>query len=620
MLRTSSWLISVLLLAAPALAENRPAAIEKPADVAPPGWFEDVTAAAGVDRTHHTRSFKNPYANIMEGYTALGASAAVADVDGDGFEDVFFTLSSEDGENLLYLNNRDFTFSEIGAAAGVAEGNDAANASANSLFFDYDNDGDPDLLVIRFGQNLLFENRGPGPDGIPRFEDVTEKAGISRYLNCIVAIAFDYDLDSDLDLFLGNYFQPVNLFDPETPRFFPESFETAANGGGVTVFRNDGRGESGAVEFTDVTEAIGIKVSGWTLDLGHADADHDGDDDLYVAADFGTDNFFLNNGGGADGIVTFSDITEEAIGIDTKKGMNVDWGDFDGDGLFDVYVTNITDEYMKEGNFLWQNLGTDDDGMVTFTDVARETGTHATGWGWAGKFFDADNDGWLDLYVVNGWVSRSKDPQDNYVLDIFEVIVNPDIDLADARNWPPMGDKTLSGYQKNALFHNLGGTLFKNEAGRHGVDSELDARGVAVADFDNDGRLDMFVTNSGKPPLLWRNVQAEGGHWLQLALEGRRGNRDAVGARVWAHAGGRTRVSFVNGGNGFGSQSTRRVHFGLGEAREIEKLEVVWPSGEKQSFTGVAPDRIYRLVEGDEKLRPLGAGNARKSTQEAKSR
>ena len=160
-----------------------------------------------------------------------------------------------------------------------------------------------------------------------------------------------------------------------------------------------------------------------------------------MACDFGTDRFFSNNGDG-----TFTDVTKAAIGIDTKKGMNVDWGDYDNDGPLDVYVTNITDDYMREGNFLWRN-----NGDRTFTDVARETGTHDTGWGWAGKFFDYDNDGWLDLYVVNGWVSAG---QESYVPDIFEMITQPNVDFADARNWPPMGNKSLSGYQKKRLFHN----------------------------------------------------------------------------------------------------------------------------------------------------------------------
>ena len=585
-LRRYGALLAAAILAAATLAAvahaNEHRDVTRPEGAEAP-WFEDRTAAAGVDRPHRTRSFKNPYAHVMEGYTALGASAAVADFDGDGWEDVFFTLSNEEGQNLLYRNNGDFTFTEMAAAAGVAAGNDAGNASANSLWLDYDGDGDQDLFVARFGQSLLYENRGDST-----FRDVTTAAGLGpRYLNCITAIAFDYDRDGDLDLFLGNYFQPVNLFNPETPRFFPESFETAQNGGGVTVYRNEGGGK-----LTDVTEAVGIRVSGWTLDLGHADADHDGDEDLYVAADFGSDSFFRNDGDGG-----FTDVTKEAIGVDTKKGMNVDWGDFDNDGLFDVFVTNITDEYMKEGNFLWQNLG-----GLKFADVSRETGTHATGWGWAGKFFDYDNDGWLDLYVVNGWVSGSKDPEDNYVLDIFEVIVNPELDLADARNWPPMGEKTLSGYQPNALFHNEGG-IFKDDAARHGLDSRLDARGVAVADFDHDGRLDLFVTNSGKPPNLWRNVQPTGRHWIRLVLTGTKSNRDAVGARVWAQAGGRRQAAFVNGGNGFASQSSRRVHFGLEGAAVVERLEVVWPSGLEQSFTGVAADRTYQLTEGDDTLR-----------------
>jgi hypothetical protein len=561
------------LLSAPALAQ--------PANGS---WFKEVGEQAGIRHKHTNRSFNNPYAHIMQGYTALGAAVVVGDYNGDGFEDVFVTTSEAYGKNRLYRNNGDLTFTEVGEAAGVANGNDENNASGDALWFDYNNDRRLDLLVVRFGHSQLFENLGDGT-----FKDVTTRAGLHKqYLNSLAAIAFDYDQDGYVDILLGNYFQPVNLFNPSTPHFFPESFETANNGGGVTLYRNNGDGS-----VTDVTDKANLRFSGWTLDLGHADVDHDGNDDLYVAVDFGTDRFFVNHGDG-----TFTDMTEKAIGIDTKKGMNADWGDFNNDGLFDVYVTNITDEYMREGNFLWKNNG---DG--TFEDVARETGTYDTGWGWAGKFFDYDNDGWLDLYVVNGWVSAGPE---NYVVDIFQLLTSsPNVDLSDARNWPPMGNKTLSGYQEKCLFHNEGGTLFKNEAARHGLNSKLDGRGIAVADFDNDGRLDLLVSNANAVPLLYHNLQPTGNHWVQVMLQGTPPNTFAVGARLWMTAGGQTQVGFVNGGNGFASQSALRVHFGLGQAMQVERLEVAWPSGARQTFVNLQPDRMYVIVEGQAEVQPF---------------
>ena len=170
------------------LAAAREAPEEGPAG----RWFEEVAQRAGVARAHSNRSFTNPYAQVMEGYTALGAAAAVADFDGDGREDVFVTDSAETGTNLLYRNNGDFTFTEAGASAGVAGGNDAGNASVDALFFDANGDGRPDLLVVRFGQSLLYENRGDGT-----FRDVTKRSGLAPYLNSITAVAFDYDRDGD---------------------------------------------------------------------------------------------------------------------------------------------------------------------------------------------------------------------------------------------------------------------------------------------------------------------------------------------------------------------------------------------------------------------------------------
>jgi hypothetical protein len=565
--------LPLLVLAAFAASDAAPASER---------WFADVTAAAGVERPHTNRRFENPYAHIMAGYTALGASASVADFDGDGFEDLFVTDSAADRRNHLYRNNGDWTFTDVATSAGVADGNDAGNASADSLWFDYDGDARPDLLVVRFGRSRLFRNSGGG-----RFEDVTAAVGLTAYSNAITAIAFDYDRDGDLDLLLGSYFQPVNIFNPETPRFFPESFETANNGGGLTLYRNEN-----CRQFADVTKQAGLASSGWVLDVGHADADGDGDEDLYVAVDFGTDRFYVNNGNG-----TFSDLTEKAIGIDTKKGMNAEWGDFDGDLRPDIYVTNITDDYMREGNFLWRN-----NGDLTFTDVSRETGTWDTGWGWGGQFFDYDHDGWLDLYVMNGWVSAGRE---SYVPDIFAMIVKPNIDLADLRNWPPMGSKSLSGYQKKRLFHNEQGQSFTDHAARHGLDSTRDGRGVAVADFDNDGRLDLFIANANGLPFLYRNRMPNPPPWVEFVLRGAAANRSAVGAQVRLTAGGRTQLRFVSGGNGFAAQGSQRLHFGLGAATRIDRAEVRWSSGLRQVFPNLAPNHIYVVNEGRPQPTPL---------------
>ncbi len=546
-------------------------------------WFVEVGESAGISHRHHNRIFENEYARTMQGYTALGAAVAVADYDGDGFQDVFLTDSSLDGSNRLFRNRGDGTFTDVTTHAGVAGGNDELNASAAALWLDHDGDGHPDLLVVRFGTSLLYRNRGDGT-----FLEVSGQVGLtSKRQNSIAAISFDFDRDGDLDLFLGNYFQDVNIFKPTRTNFFPESFETADNGGGVTVYRNDG-----ASGFVEVTASAGLRLSGWTLDLGHADADFDGDEDLYIACDFGTDRFFVNNGDG-----TFRDATAEAIGIDSKKGMNVDWGDFDRDGLFDIYVTNITDDYMREGNFLWRN-----NGDLTFSDVARETETFDTGWGWAGKFFDVDNDGWLDLYVVNGWVSAG--PQ-SYVPLIFDMILRNSEgekvdDLSDLRKWPPIDDMSLSGHQRMKLFHNQDGQVFREVGKRHGVDSQLDGRGIAIADFDNDGRLDMIVSIVNSRPLLFRNTRPadSASNWIQFSLRGTSPNTLAVGAKIEVKTSEGRAVEFVNGGNGFASQSSQRLHFGLGRADQVDSVTVTWPSGGRETIGPLKAGRLYHIEEG----------------------
>ena len=547
--------------------------------------FEEVSRATGARFVHHLRTFPGEHGEVLGMFTSGGAAVAVGDYDGDGDEDLFVTDSELGPSNRLLRNELAekgrLAFTDVTAEAGVGGGNDERSIVSDALWFDADTDGRQDLLVARFGTPILYRNLGGG-----RFEDVSAASGLTKFGNTITVIAFDADNDGRLDLLLGNYFQPVDLLASSERRVLPDDLDQATNGGGVTFWRNETAPGSAAIRFVERTEEAGFAHhTGWTLDLGHADLDGGGDQDVYLAGDYGTDRLFLNRGDG-----TFDDVTEEAIGIDTRKGMNVDFGDFDRDGRLDVYVTNITDEYMRECNMLWHNHG---DGI--FSDVSRETGTCNTLWGWAAKFGDFDHDGWLDLFVVNGL--RSAGPE-NYIPVLLEMVLRPGVDFADPASWPPIGDRSWSGYQRTKLFRNLEGQAFKDVAAAAGVDDDRDGRGLGMADFDGDGRLDLYVSNAGQPSLLYRNVTENPGHWVQARLVGTRSNRDAIGARMTVRAGGAILIREVDGGNGYASQSSKRLHFGLGAAKTIDSATVRWPSGLVESFD-LEVGRIVTLREGE---------------------
>ena len=544
---------------------------------------------AGAHIPHHARVFAARNGGVLSLFPGGGAAVAVGDYDNDGYDDVFITESGTDQPNHLLHNNgpdRDgrITFTDVTAAAGVGGGNDARSEVTGALWFDYDNDGRIDLLVIRFGTPILYHNEGNG-----RFRDVTAASGLDRKpANTVAVIAFDYDNDGHLDLLFGNYLKAVDLFDLKDPHVLPNSIEHADNGGGVTLWRNQGNGT-----FVDVTDKAGLgRLPGWILALGHADLDNDGWQDLYLAGDFGTDYLFLNNRNG-----TFRDATAAAIGYDSKHGMNVDFADYDHDGWLDIYVTNITDDFMQEGNMLWHNNGIDARGRLTFTDVSRETGTYSTLWGWAAKFADFDNDGWEDLVAANGMHTAG---DRNYVPTLGKAIMRPGFDFSDLEAWPDIGDMTWSGHQKKKLFRNAGNGTFQEIGALAGVDNDLDGRGLGVADFDNDGLLDFLQTNRDQPSLLYHNRTAGAGNWIELKLAGVKSNRDAIGARVTLRAGGQRLIREVNGGNGFESQSSTRLHFGLGTAARIDELEIRWPSGlvERLPPAAVPVNRIYRVEEG----------------------
>ena len=575
---------------------------------APVIHFREIAERAGVRFVQTPRRFGSRHkAQVLEMFTDGGASVAVGDYDGDGDEDLFITDSDEGKSSHLMRNDgvRDGipVFSEVTASAGVGGGNDAHSIVADALWLDYDNDGRLDLYIGRFGTPLLYRNLGPDAKGEWRFEELAQRIGLTVFGNTIGTITFDADNDGFLDLMLANYFQPVDLLDLKTRNVLPNNLDYATNGGGVTFYRNVARPD-GSRAFIDETKRAGLSEhTGWSLDIGHADLDNDGDQDVYVAGDYGTDRLFLNQGKDADGRVLFRDATVEALGgLDTRKGMNVDMGDYDRDGWLDIYVTNITDEYMKECNFLWHNNGLDRNGKLSFVNLSRESGTCDTGWGWAAKWADFDNDGWEDLFAVDGLRSAGKG---NYIPVLLEnTIIKPGVDFSDLDSYPDIGDMTWSGYQKKRLFRNLGDGTFKEIARAAGVDNDQDGRGVGVGDFNDDGRLDFFQTNARQASLLYLGATENAGHWVELRLLGTKANRNAIGARVYLRAGGESWLREVSGGNGYSSQSSFRLHFGLGALDRVEEVEIRWPGGGTELLKardGRAPvpiDAISTIVEG----------------------
>jgi hypothetical protein len=596
-------LLLVFAIGAPAVLAQ-----QSPTPSAPAIRFEEVGEKAGVRFVQTPRRFHDRHkAQVLEMFTDGGAAVAVGDYDGDGDEDLFITDSDEGKTHHLMRNDgvRDGfpVFTDVTASAGVGGGNDARSIVADAMWLDYDNDGRLDLYLGRFGTPVLFRNLGKDTKGEWRFEDVSERIGLTVFGNTIGSIAFDADNDGFLDLMLANYFQPVNLLDLKTTKVLPNNLDYATNGGGVTFYRSV-KLPDGSRGFVDETKRAGLSHhTGWSLDIGHADLDNDGDQDVFVAGDYGTDRLFLNQGVDADGRVSFRDATQEAMGgLDTRKGMNVDMGDYNRDGWLDIYVTNITDEYMKECNFLWHNNGLGKDGKLSFVDMSRETGTCDSDWGWAAKWADFDNDGWEDLFVVNGLRSAGKA---NYIPLLLEnTIIKPGVDFSDLDSYPDIGDMTWSGYQKKRLFHNLADGTFKEMGAAAGVANDLDGRGIGVGDFNADGRLDFYQSNARQNSLLYLGATANAGHWLELRLVGTKANRNAIGARVSVRAGGETWMRELNGGNGYSSQSTFRLHFGLGALDRVDEVEIRWPGGATELLKTVngrppiAIDAISTIVEG----------------------
>ena len=540
----------------------RPQAPAAP-DSKAPVQFSNRTRSAGITFTHFKGN--NGVSTILE---EAGPGVCVADYDGDGFVDIYFVNGRDlygrgiPATNALYHNNGDGTFTDVTGRAGVP----GSAYGLGCVWGDYDNDGHPDLYVTQYGKNLLYHNNGDGT-----FSDVTDKAGVGATefgtIFHTAATFFDYDRDGRLDLYAGGYcnFRPGSKRHCDIGQGVMSSCRPAVYGGSPDVlYHNNGDGT-----FTEVTRRAKIYTPGTNLAVQAADYDEDGWPDLFVANDEMEAYLYHNDRNG-----TFTNVAMTSGMALTSEGnemagMCVSLGDYDHDGHLDLFIT----DFQMVSDHLWHN-----NGKGYFDEVSSQAGIAAVTTqvlSFGGGFFDYDNDGWLDLFIANGSVYPEIER------------VSPDVHYK----------------QINTLLHNDRNGRFSDvtKLSGSGFLRPYAGRGVAFADFDNDGRMDLVVANNGDPPLLLHNdgtPETGSSHFVSFKLAGKRSNRDGMGARIRLRAGGMTQVHEVAGAGSYMSQSDLRAHFGVGSATRLDQVEIVWPSGLRQVFRDLASDKFYEIEEG----------------------
>lgn len=538
--------------------------------------FTDVTKAAGINFANESAKDKK---YIVE---SMGGGVAMFDFDNDGRLDIYLLNSYSVEAALakkarpaaaLYRNLGNGKFEEVAAKAGVADPGWAMGVSVA----DFDNDGNDDLYVTCFGANKLYRNLGNG-----KFEDVTPKAGVGDQRFSTGSAWGDYNLDGKLDLFVANY---VDFKLDDLPQFgkgaqcqyrgIPvQCGPRGLPGAGDTLYRNNGDGT-----FTDVSKQAKVDDPNGYYGLGvtWTDFDDDGWPDIFVANDTTPNLVYRNNHDG-----TFSEIGfASGLAVDENGNeqacMGLTIGDYDHDGRLDLAVTNFADDY----NTIYRKTA-----GGTFTDVSRSTKTADASipyLGWGAKFFDADNDGWLDLMIVNGHVY-------------------PQVEGAF-----PGG---MNG-QRKLLYRNRRDGTFDEIAASAGSALMVRrvSRGAAFGDYDEDGDVDVIVNELDGAPTLLRNDGGNlFGNWVILKLIGTgKSNRNAVGARVRLIAGDLTMVDEVRSGDSYLSHSDWRLHFGLGATRIVTEAQVNWPSGLIERWQNLSINQVYTLVEGKGQTLPKAA-------------
>jgi hypothetical protein len=548
------------------------------ADAAHPGFvLRDETAAAGIHFVHHRPTFDPKIASIEPHVAALGASVSVADFDGDGWPDLYFTNSRFGEPNALYRNKGDGTFEDVAVSTGLADLNRAGKGvSMGAVWGDFDNDGREDVLVYRYGYLELFRN----VDG-RHFEEVTEHAGLRRWVNSNGAIWVDYDRDGLLDLYVTAYFRDFDLWHLTTTKIMHNSFEFATNGGKNLLFHNLGGGK-----FEDVTDRMGVGSTRWTLAAASADFNGDRWPDIYLANDYGPEELYLNDHGRR------FVLTTAGLQSESKSGMSVTLGDAFNRGRLDAFVTNISERgYLFQNNNLRLN---DMPEAGRFRNVAEGEIADA-GWAWGAQFGDLNNDGANELFVANGFISA--DPQKSYWYAMSKIAGANARFFEDAATWPPFGNASLSGYERSRVYVNRGVAGWTDVAKKVGATDVYDGRAVALADLSNRGALDVIVANQNQPAVLYHDYPDSANHWVAFTLVGTRSNRSAIGAEVVLESGDLRQRRIVDGGSGFASQNDRRLHFGLGRREWVDRVIVNWPSGAKQVLLRPRIDGFVTVTE-----------------------
>ncbi|MFZ0746044.1 MAG: CRTAC1 family protein [Terracidiphilus sp.] len=546
-------------------------------------YLSEDSREAGIHFVHQAPVLDLKLAAIMPEVASMGAAVSIVDYNRDGWPDLYITNSREGRMNALYRNNHDGTFTDVAPELGIANVNQpGTGVSMGAVWGDYDNDGYPDLFLIKWGKPMLFHNdQGHG------FTDVSKQAGLPQWMNANTALWFDYDGDGKLDLFVGGYYnEDIDLWHLKTTKIMPNSFEYAENGGRKYLFHNLGNGK-----FEEVSAKVGIISRRWALASGAADLNGNGHPDLFIANDYGVSELYINDG------KHFHEAGKQAgVGYSPKSGMNVAFGDIFNQNKYDIYVSNISEAgVLIQGNNLWVPKDGTSGNSLQYANMANALGVELGGWSFGAQFGDLNNDGNLDLFLTNGYVSLDRNR--SYWYDFAKVAAGNSTIIGDAKNWPAFDGRSLSGYQEKRVWLNDGAGQFQDVAAAVGVTDTHDGRAVAMGDLWNNGALDVVVANQNGPLLIYRNHVDPAEKWIEFQLEGATSNRDAIGAEITLYWNGKIQLQEVSGGSGFAAQNDLRLHFGLGKDPRIEKAVIRWPSGTIQTLNHLTSNQLYHIKE-----------------------